>query len=119
MMHGMHDGFMFFNLFWLVLLLAVGILAGLAGIAIKRLSGSPRTTSLSENSPLPGKAPTGGKLPEEFKKSGAQILEQLDWDIRFLEKQRLEANVPAERRRLDEELKVKREEYQTVVERLQ
>jgi hypothetical protein len=31
-----------------------------------------------------------GSIPEELKQAGRQILESLDWEIRFLERQRAE-----------------------------
>ena len=60
-----------------------------------------------------------GKIPEELKKAGQQVLDNLDWDIRFLEKQSLEVSDPKERKKLEVNLRSKREEYFTIVERLE
>ena len=62
---------------------------------------------------------SSGKIPEELKKAGQQILDNLDWDIRFLEKHCLEVSDPKERKNLEETLRSKREEYHSVVERLE
>ena len=65
-----------------------------------------------------GKIPSG-KIPEELKEAGQQVLENLDWEIRFLEKQRVEVENPQEREKIEAELKRKREEYQATVDRLE
>ena len=62
---------------------------------------------------------SSGKIPEELKKAGQQILDNLDWDIRFLEKQCLDVSDPKERKNLEEALRSKREEYHSVLERLE
>ena len=62
---------------------------------------------------------SSGNVPEDLQKAGQQILDNLDWDIRFLERQCLEVTDPNERKKLEVELRAKREEYFTVVERLE
>ena len=62
---------------------------------------------------------SSGKIPEELKRAGQQTLDNLDWDIRFLEKQCFEVSDPKERKNLEEKLRRKREEYHSVVERLE
>jgi hypothetical protein len=61
---------------------------------------------------------SSGKIPEELKKAGQQIVDNLDWDIRLLEKQCLDVSDPKERKNLEEELRSKREEYRSVIDRL-
>ena len=46
------------------------------------------------------------------------MLENLDWEIRLLEKQRIEATDSKERRKIEENITRKKEEYRTTVERL-
>jgi len=67
---------------------------------------------------LPARIPSA-KIPEELKKTGQQVLEHLDWEIRFLENQYLGVENPKERKNIQEELRRKREEYQEVVDRLE
>ena len=62
---------------------------------------------------------SSGRIPEELKRAGQQIVDNLDWEIRFLEQQRSEVSNPKERKNLEEELRSKREEYHSVVERLE
>jgi len=62
---------------------------------------------------------SSGKIPEELKRAGQQIVDSLDWEIRFLEKQRFELSDPKEQKNLEEELRSKQEEYHSVIDRLE
>ena len=62
---------------------------------------------------------SSGRIPEELKRAGQQIVDNLDWEIRFLEQQRFEVSDPKERENLEEELKSKQEEYHSVIDRLE
>ena len=61
---------------------------------------------------------SSGQIPEELKQAGQQVLEGLDWEIRFLEQQFSEASDSKERKDLEEALRSKREEYHSVIDRL-
>ena len=73
----------------------------------------PETTLQNPSVKIPS-----GRIPEELKRAGQQIVDNLDWDIRFLEKQCLEVSDPKERKDLEEVLRSKREEYHSVIDRL-
>ena len=59
------------------------------------------------------------RIPEELKRAGQQIVDNLDWEIRFLEQQCSEVSDPKERKKIEGELRRKREEYHSVVKRLE
>jgi len=86
----------------------------------RRVFRQAKRWSLPEKTPrkLSAKIPPG-RIPEELKKAGQQTLDSLDWEIRFLEKQRFEVSDPKERKNLEEELRSKREEYHSVIDRLE
>lgn len=118
MMHGPWMSFRFFWIFPLVFLVIFLIRTFLG--KRRRLSDSAKVSSLPEKEKQApsGKIPSG-KIPEELKEAGQQVLENLDWEIRFLEKQRLEVETPKEQKKIEAELKRKREEYQATVDRLE
>ncbi len=57
-------------------------------------------------------------MPEEILQAGQDVLENLDWEIRFLEKQRLSTHEPEELAKIEADLKRKKADYRAVVERL-
>ena len=59
------------------------------------------------------------RIPDELKRAGQQIADNLDWEIRFLEQQCSGLSDPKERKTIEEDLRRKREEYVTIVERLE
>ena len=86
----------------------------------RRVFGQAKRWSLPEKTPQKLSAKiSSGKIPEELKRAGQQTLDNLDWEIRFLEKQGLEVSDPKERKKIEGELRSKREEYFTIVERLE
>ncbi len=64
------------------------------------------------------KKPVQREVPEEIKKAGVDLLEKLDWEIRFLEKEHLETDDSVETARIERELKEKKADYKAVVDRL-
>ncbi len=116
MMHGM-----FFRFFWIFPLVCIAIfLIRTFLVKRRRLSDSAKVSSLPEKEKQTpsGKIPSG-TIPEELKQAGQQVLENLDWEIRFLEKQLLETENSKERQEIEEKLKRKREEYHATVDRLE
>ena len=117
----MHGPWVFFRFFWIFPLLFLAIfLIRTFLVKRRRLSGSAKVSSLpeKEEQTSSGKIPSG-KIPEELKEAGRQVLENLDWEIRFLEKQRVEVENPQEKKKIEADLKRKREEYQATVDRLE
>ena len=105
---------MIFKMFWIFPLLGMLVFLLLAYFIFKHLFGGPLGSPPLERKPPQRR----GKVPEELKKAGREILDNLDWDIRLLEKRRLDEDDPVEYEKIELELKRKKEEYQTVVERL-
>jgi hypothetical protein len=60
-----------------------------------------------------------GSIPEALKQAGQQVLEGLDWEIRFWERQQAAIDDPGKRQEIEKELQRKRDEYQTTVNRLE
>ena len=116
----MHEPWMFFRFFWIFPLVGMGIFLILVFLVVRRLLGSAKQSSLPEQEQhRPSQKLPSGKIPEELKEAGQQVLENLDWEIRLLEKQRVEVENPKERKNIEEELRRKREEYQATVDRLE
>ncbi len=111
---------MFFKFFWIFPIAGMGIFLLLLFLVVRRVLGPARRSSLpkQEQQPLSGRK-FSGKIPEELKEAGVRVLENLDWEIRFLEKQRIEAQTPEERQNIEAKLTRKREEYQATVDRLE
>lgn len=112
----MHGHGMFFGMFWLVPLVGIGILLFGGLWAFKYVLGA------GKQSFLPGKNSSkkpSGTIPKELKEAGQQILENLEWEIRFLEKQRIETEEPQEREEIEKLLRQKKQEYQATVDRLE
>jgi len=123
MMHDMHGPWMFFQffqLFWIFPLAIIGFFLIVAFLVARRLLSSTKGLPLPEKEKrkFAGKVPPD-KIPGELKEAGRQVLENLDWETRFLERQRLEVKDPKERKKIEEELRHKREEYQATVNRLE
>ncbi len=59
------------------------------------------------------------EIPAEMLKAGRDVLDNLDWEIRLLEKQRLDANSSKEKEKIELELKGKKADYRAVIERLE
>ena len=116
----MHGPWMFFRFFWIFPLVLIVIFLIRTLVKRRRLSDSAKVSSLpeKEKETPSGKIPSG-KIPEELKEAGRQVLENLDWEIRFLEKQRVEVENPQEKKKIEADLKRKREEYQATVDRLE
>ncbi|MBF0236555.1 MAG: hypothetical protein HQM12_02520 [SAR324 cluster bacterium] len=112
-------GFMNFRFLWLIPLVFLVILLFRKIFLQSRKLNSPKEQSLpGMDHPTSVKSTSSEKIPEELKQAGLQVLDSLDWDIRFLEKQRLEETDPIKRQELEEKLKQKKAEYHTTVERL-
>lgn len=110
------------SLFWIIPLLLLGIFFLRTWLKKRELSGSVNqksSFSTAETQKSVAGKELSGRIPEELKRAGQQVLENLDWEIRFLEKQRLEVTDVKERQEIDEKLTQKREEYHTTVERLE
>lgn len=58
------------------------------------------------------------ELPKEMLEAAREVLDKLDWEIRLLERQRLDTGSAEERSKIDLELKKKKDEYRAVVEKL-
>ena len=115
MMNGMS-----FNFFWIIPLVCIGV------FVIRKLLFKGRDQQGEKDASLPQNGnrssfnkSTSAQIPEELKQAGRQVLENLDWEIRLLEKQRLEATDSKERQEIEENLTRKKEEYRATVERLQ
>lgn len=116
----MHGPWMFFKFFGIFPLVGIGILLALGFLVARRFLGSAKQSSLPEQGQQrPSQKMPSANIPEELKQAGQQVLENLDWEIRFLEKQRLEVDSPEERRDIEAELRRKRDEYQATIERLE
>jgi hypothetical protein len=72
----------------------------------------------SKPSPHP-KETSQHAIPEALKQAGQQVLENLDWEIRLLERQQTIVSDSKERQALKQELQQKRVEYQATIDRLQ
>jgi len=112
---------MFFRFFWIFPLAFIVIfLIRTFLVKRRRLSDSAKVSSLPEKEKqTPSRKVSSGTIPKELKQAGQQVLENLDWEIRFLEKQLLEMENPKERQEIEEKLKHKREEYHATVDRLE
>jgi len=108
-----HQHSMLFNNFWIVPLVVMSFC--LSVLFMKRYLKFKKLPSQIQNHE-PYK-PTE-EISDEVWKAGQNALENLDWEIRFLEKQIGDTNDPKEREKAELELKRKREEYHNVVERL-
>ncbi|MGK5093192.1 hypothetical protein WDW89_14400 [Deltaproteobacteria bacterium TL4] len=110
---------MHFKFFWIILLVCFGVILLRKFLNRQLKLSSPKESSFpEEDTPTSFKNKASGKIPEELKQAGLRVLDSLDWDIRFLEKQRLEATDPKKRQELDAQLNRKREEYHATAERL-
>ncbi|MCF6335817.1 MAG: hypothetical protein L3J12_08755 [Spirochaetales bacterium] len=58
-------------------------------------------------------------IPEEIRQAGQDVLDNLDWEIRLLEKQRLDTDNRKEKEKIELELKGKKADYRSVIERLE
>jgi len=111
---------MFFRFGWIFPLVGMGIVLILAFLIARRLLGPAKHSSFpKQEQQRPSQKLPSGRIPKELKEAGLQVLEHLDWEIRFLEKQRIEAEEPTERKKIEAELQRKREEYQATVDRLE
>ncbi len=116
----MHGPWMFSRFFGIFPLVGMGIFLIVVFLIIRRVLGPAKQSSFPEQQQQrPSQKIPPGKIPKELKEAGLQVLETLDWEIRFLEKQRLEEENPAAREKIEAELQHKREEYQTTVDRLE
>lgn len=116
----MHGPWMLGRFFWIVPLLFFGLFLLRAFLARRKISGrTPQHTLPTQKLHTVDEKTVSGKVPEALKEAGLQVLEQLDWDIRFLEKQRLETKDPQERQALDKQLQQKRDDYHATVKRLE
>lgn len=116
----MHGPWMFGRFFWIIPLMFFGFFLLRTFLQRRSLSGRTQEHTLSAQKPQTADEKTvSDKVPEALKEAGLQVLEQLDWDIRFLEKQRLETEDSKERQALDEQLQQKRDEYHATVKRLE
>ncbi|MCI0528323.1 MAG: hypothetical protein L0Y56_12860, partial [Nitrospira sp.] len=112
---------MFFKLSWIFPLVVIGFFLIMAFLVARRLWGPAEVSSFlkkEKRRKLSKEAPSD-KIPQALKEAGWQVLENLDWEIRFLEKQCLEVEDPKERKKIQVELKRKREEYRATVDRLE
>ncbi len=111
----MYSGGNFFGLFWIFPLL--GFSAFLLVLFLRgRSSSSARSHSHQVENRKTGEQ---RKIPEEIRQAGKDVLDNLDWEIRLLEKQRLDTESSKEREKIEVELKDKKNQYRTVVERLE
>ena len=104
------------NLFWIVPLLCMGFVVVMR-LLRSRDSRTRQSIPEKETQPSVEKTPSA-QIPEELKKAGQQVLENLDWEIRLLEKQLLDVKDRKERQQIEKNLKRKKEEHKTTVERL-
>ncbi len=119
LMHG--GGFYGFGLFPVILIAIVLRRVVFRGYHSSRHSRHYRRSSrYVEDSRYSGeperKAPK--KVPEEMLKAAREVLDKLDWEIRLLERQRLDADSLEEREKIELDIKQKKDEYRAVVERL-
>ena len=116
MMNGIMDGIPF-NFFWIIPAAVVGLFFIRKFLIRRRLRGE-RETSLLRNENQPAfKKKSSAQIPEELKAAGRQVLDNLDWEIRMLEKQRLETTDSKVRKDIEKDLKRKKEEHSATVER--
>ena len=98
------------NFFWIVPLICMGC------FAVVRIILKNRNRPIDKQAQPVGK--NAAQIPEELKKAGQQVLDNLDWEIRLLEKQRIEAT-DDKRKEIEANLKRKKEEYQATIDRLE
>lgn len=108
---------MSFNFFWLMPLVCIGIFIIRKVLLRGREPKSENKISLPKREQPRFERTPSVEMPEELKQAGRQVLDGLDWEIRLLEKQHLEATNSKGRQEIIENLKRKREEYQATVER--
>jgi hypothetical protein len=115
MMHGMP-----FRFFWIIPLAFLAIFL-IRTFLFKRgkLRSAQESTLPKEDHQTTSKKTLSGPIPDELRQAGQQVLENLDWEIRLLEKQRLEAADTQARQEIEEKLKRKREEYHATADRLE
>lgn len=108
-----------FNFFWIIPLVCVGI------FVIRKFLLKGGEVRREEESSLPKQEnrssfdkKSSAHIPKELRQAGQRVLDGLDWEIRLLEKQHMEATDSKERRVIEENLKRKKEEYRATVERL-
>lgn len=115
----MHGPWMFFKFFWIFPLVLIGFFLIIVFLIARHLLGSAKKSTFpGTEKQKPSREVFSDKIPKELKEAGRQVLENLEWEIQFLERQRLEVEDPRERKKIEEELRRKREEYQTTVDRL-
>lgn len=109
---------MSFSFFWIVPLVCIGFFVIRKFVFKGRAQQGDRNALSGKENPPSFSKSTSANIPEELKQAGQQVLENLDWEIRLLEKQRIEATDSKERRKIEENITRKKEEYRTTVERL-
>lgn len=106
--------------FWIMPLMCIAMFLIRTFWFRRRLPGFARMAHLPEREEqtTSGKM-SSGPIPEELKQAGQQVLESLDWEIRLLEGQITAIDDPKKRQEIEKELRRKRDEYQTTVNRLE
>lgn len=106
--------------FWIFPLIVLVILVILAYVMKRALQNHNSQTS-SEESRWKKNSKAGQfstvEVPEELRTKAKQMMEEIDWDIRFLEKQLETEKDKEERKRLQREIEKKRRQYRSIVDR--
>jgi biopolymer transport protein ExbD len=119
-------GGMPFKFFWMMPMGFFVIFLGLTIFLVRKLLLKKGTlhplleSSSLNNNDRPSSVNTSSEqIPDSLKQAGQQVLENLDWDIRLLEKQFSAETDTSKKQEIEVELKRKKVEYQTTVARLE